>query len=413
MNDEKKRHDIAVFRFGLIAPAANKTHAGTQAEYFRRLTQTELDVPHAGLVRYKPETLRRWLSDYRTGGFAALIPKPRSDVGQHRVITPEIEARIRELLAEHPRITAGKVRERLVDEGTIASRSPSESVIRRFIRSRGLRVAEPLPSGRHAFAKTDPNQLWTLDFMHGPRLSGLRSRPRLLAIIDDASRFIVFASFLPSESYADLAPGLVDAVVRHGLPLAIYCDNGAAFSTRDLALACARLDVALIHSRPYTPQGRGKIERFFLTVRKRFLDALDSEHLRSLDALNAAFASWLDSDYHRRLHSGIGATPLSRFLDSKRPKRWVSRQEIDLHFHCTLTRKVRSDCTVSVNGVRYEVPAQWIGRKVELRHPVDDPTALTLFAQGQPAAAIKPLDLEHNDRLNRRASFATPHRSKE
>ena len=406
MSDERKRHDIAVFRFGLIAPAASKTHPGTQAEYFRSATESELDVPHVGLVRYKPETLRGWLRDYRAGGFEALVPRPRSDIGHHRVITPEIESFIRQLLSELPRMSATMVRERLVDEGMITSRSPSESVIRRFIREQGLRVAAPSLSGRHAFAKTDPNQLWTLDFMHGPRLNGSRARPRLLAIIDDASRFIVFGSFLPSEAYSDLAPGLVDAFVRHGLPLAIYCDNGAAFSTHDLALACARLDVALIHSRPYQPQGRGKIERFFKTVRSRFLDALDAGALASIEALNAAFSAWLDSDYHRRIHSSLKTTPLARFLDSKRPKRWVSRQEIDLHFHCTLKRKVRSDCTVSVNGVRYEAPPEWIGHKVELRHPVDDPKTLTLFAAGEPSVVLKPLDLELNDRLNRRVSFA-------
>jgi transposase InsO family protein len=406
MSDEKKRHDIAVFRFGLIAPAANKTHSGTQAAYFRQVTESELEVPHVGLVRYKPETLRRWLTQYRAGGFDALIPRPRSDIGHHRVITDEIEARIRQLLSEHSKMSATMVRERMVDEGTITTPSPSESVIRRFIRDEGLRVAPPVPEGRHAFAKTDPNELWTLDYMHGPRLEGARAKPRLLAIIDDASRFVVFGSFLPSEAYADLAPALIDAFVRHGLPLAIYCDNGAAFSTHDLALACARLDVALIHSRPYQPQGRGKIERFFGTVRQRFLNAVSPEALRSIDALNAAFAIWLDADYHRRVHSGIDSTPLARFLDSSRPKRWVSRSEIDLHFHCTLLRKVRSDCTVSVNGVRYEVPPEWIGRKVELRHPVDDPQTLTLFAAGSPSVVLKPLDLEHNDRLNRRASFA-------
>ncbi len=303
------------------------------------------------------------------------------------------------------------VRERLVDEGTITTRSPSESVIRRFIRSQGLRVVTERPSGRHAFAKADPNELWTLDFMHGPPLAGLRNKTRLLAIIDDASRFIVLASFLPSESYADLAPGLVDAFVRHGLPLAIYCDNGSAFSTHDLSLACARLDVALIHSRPYRPQGRGKIERFFLTVRKRFLDVLDPKALISLETLNAAFATWLDIDYHRRTHSSLGTTPLARFLDCKRPKRWVSRQEIDLHFYRTLRRKVRSDCTVSVGGVRYEATPEWIGRTVEIRHPIDDPKALTLFAAGKPSVVLKPLDLVHNDRVNRRASFAEAGRS--
>lgn len=411
MTDDKKRHDIAVFRFGLIAPAANATHPGTQAEYFRRITEAELDVPHVGLVRYKPETLRRWLSDYRAGGFDALIPKPRSDVGQHRVITPEVEAHIRQLLAKHPRMSATMARERLVDEGTITSRSPSESVIRRFIRSQGLRVTPQTPDARHAFAKGDPNELWTLDFMHGPRISGTRARPRLLAIIDDASRFVVFALFLLSEAYSDLVGGLVDAFVRHGLPLAIYCDNGPAFSARDLALACARLDVALVHTPPYQPQGRGKIERFFGTVRRRFLAACEPDALTSIEALNSAFAAWLDSDYHRRIHSSLGTTPLARFLTSERPKRWLSRQELDLHFHCTLKRKVRSDCTVSVNGVRYEAPPEWIGHTVELRHPVDDPRALTLFAAGEPSVALKPLDLEHNDRVNRRASFADARRS--
>lgn len=407
MTDDKKRHDIAVFRFGVIAPAANKTLAQTQAEYFRRITEAALDVPHVGLVRYKPETLRRWLTDYRAGGFDALVPKARSDLGQHRVITPEVEAGIRRLVADHPRISATMVRERLVDDGTIASHSPSESVIRRFIRKEGLHATAAPPDGRRAFAKSDPNQLWTLDFMHGPRLAGSTTRPRLLAILDDASRFVVFAFFLLSEAYAGVVHALVEAFLRHGLPLAIYCDNGAAFSARDLALACARLDIALVHTPPYQPQGRGKVERFFGTVRSRFLATVEPDALASINALNAAFAAWLDTDYHRRVHSGIGTTPLARFLDSSRPKRWVSRHEIELHFHCTLKRKVRSDSTISVNGVRYEAPAEWIGRTVELRHPVDDPKALTLFAGGEPSVLLKPLDLEHNDRLNRRAIFAT------
>jgi transposase InsO family protein len=410
MSDDEKRHDIGLFRFALVAPVLHGTIPGRASDYFTRVTEKELDVPHVGPVRYMPETLRKWLSDYRRGGFDELVPRPRSDVGRHRTITPAIEARIRELLTAHPRMAAGTVRERLINEGTITGMRPSESVIRRFIRDHGLRAAAATPSAHHAFAKTDPNELWTLDFMYGPQVAGVKGAPRLLAIIDDASRFVVLGIFLASEAYTDLAPRLVGAFLRHGLPLAIYCDNGAAFSARDLALSCARLDVALIHSRPYLPQGRGKIERFFRTVRQSFLGTLDPAALTSLDALNAAFAAWLDTDYHRRVHSSLGDTPLARFLDSKRPKRWVSRQEIDLHFHRTLKRKVRSDCTVSIDGVRYEVPAEWVGRTVELRHPLDDPKALTLFAAGVPTALLKPLDLQHNDRVNRRASFAAAHR---
>jgi putative transposase len=403
-NDDDRRHDIGVFRFGLIAPVLHGNHAGSAAEYFRRATEHELEVPHSGRVRYKPDTLKGWLNDYRANGFEGLLPKPRSDFGQHRVITPPITEAIKQVLTEHPLMSATGVRERLIDDGLITSVSPSESVIRRFIRDEGLRVVTSPPDERHAFSKTDPNELWIFDYMHGPCVKGTRTAARLLGILDDASRYVVHGSFLESEAYAELAPCLVDSFVQHGLPLGVYCDNGAAFSSRDLALACARLDVALIHSRPYIPQGRGKIERFFRTVRTSFLAALDPAALESFETLNAAFAAWLDR-YHHRVHSSLNATPIARFLDSKRPKRWVSRQEIDLHFYCTLRRKVRSDCTVSVNAVRYEVPAEWIGHTVELRHPVDAPHTLTLFASGEPSVRLKPLDPKHNDRVNR-ASFA-------
>jgi transposase InsO family protein len=304
-------------------------------------------------------------------------------------------------------MSATLARDRLVAEELITSRSPSETSLRRFIRAHALRTASASPATeRHAFAKEEPNELWTLDFMVGPKIAGTKMAPRLLALIDDASRFIVLGRFLPSESYADLAPSLAEAFARHGLPLAIYCDNGAAFSTHDLALACARLEVALIHSKPYVPQSRGKIERFFGTVRSRFLAGADTAALASLSALDAAFTSWLESDYHRRVHSSLGVTPLARFLDTSRPKRWISRQELDLHFHHTLRRRVRADCTVSVAGVRYEVPPEWIGHTVELRCPLSDPSSLTLFAAGKPALALKPLDVVDNDRRNRPVSFA-------
>ena len=109
--------------------------------------------------------------------------------------------------------------------------------------------------------------MWTLDFMHGPRASaeGFR-RPRktyLVAAIDDHSRYVTLADFFLSESYGVLAESLKEAFARHGLPGTLYCDNGSAFSTRDLTLACARLGVALVHSRPYDSPSRGKIERLF------------------------------------------------------------------------------------------------------------------------------------------------------
>lgn len=240
--------------------------------------------------------------------------------------------------------------------------------------------------------------------MHGPPIG--KTTPKLLAAIDDASRLVVLGRFLPTEAYLDLAPCLLAAFERYGIPAALYCDNGAAFSTRDLTLACARLNVALIHSKPYDAESRGKIERFFRTVRDRFLAGLDPEALHSIETLDATFALWLDRDYHRSKHSGIGVTPLEAFLASAKPRRWVARQQLDLIFYRTTLRKVRKDCTVSINGQRYEVTPDWVGHKVELRSPLDEPDTYFLFSNGEPTLKLKPLDVVDNERRNTRVRFA-------
>jgi len=397
--------DVALFRYGQIAPVLNGTFDGSAAEYYRRATQSEVEVPHNGLRSFKPNTLKSWLNDYRAGGIDALMPRLRCDCGQSRVILPEVEDRLRELLSEKPKLTGSMARSTLVDEGLIISKSPSASTIRRFIRSQGLRLKHASKRERRAWAKRDVNELWTLDFKHGPKIGKVKTR--LLAIIDDASRFIVLGCVLPSESYAELAPRLLAAFMQHGLPKALYCDNGSAFSCRDLALACARLDIALIHSKPYDPESRGKIERFFLTVEKRFLDPLDAAVLDSVVNFDRAFDGWIDTDYHRRVHSSIETTPLARFLESTKPRRWVSRQQLDTVFYRTIHRKVRKDCTVSIRGRSYEVGAEWIGHTVELRSPLDEPNTFILFASGEPTMTLKPLDVLNNDRCNARARFAT------
>ena len=407
MNHEKQKNKIALFRLALIAPVIHRTIPGTAAEYFRKATMNELDHPVAGRVRYSPVTLKGWLADYREGGFEALIPKQRTDAGHQRAVSSQIGERIKQILTDHPKIPCTVIRDRLVGENLITGKSPSETTLRRYVRSSGLRMQlKEKPEGRRAFEKSEPNELWTLDYMHGPKIAGMKSTPRLLAIIDDASRYIVLGIFLASESYKALAPRLVTAFGKHGIPLALYCDNGASFSSNDLALTCARLKISLIHSRPYIPQGRGKIERFFRTVRQRFLTAIEPEALVSLDTLNAAFSNWLETSYHRRIHSSLNATPLERFLRGKRPKRWVSKEELHEHFQRTIIRKVKTDSTVSIDGTRYEVTPEWIGKKVELRAPINAPGQWALYFDGQPQLKLSVLDMHANDQINYRARFA-------
>lgn len=406
VDGDERRQEVALFRFGLIAPVLNKAFEGAAMTYFRKATADPLEVPYAGLRSYSPMTLKGWLRDYRAGGLEALMPSRRSDLGQTRTISSTVEARLRELLTQSPQLSAIKARDILIGEGLITTASPAETTLRRFIRTNSLRaLARKKKRERRAWAKRLANELWSLDFMHGPRIGKIKTK--LLAGIDDASRYIPLGRFLGSELFVELAPVLRDAFDRHGLPDAIYADNGSAFCCRDLSLVCARLGIALIHSKPYDPESRGKIERFFRTVRGRFIESVQPAALESLDALNHAFDEWLDIDYHRRVHSGIGQTPLACFLEASSPRRWVARQQLDLIFYRTISRKVRKDCTVSINGSRYEVGPEWIGRTIELRSPLDEPSTFILFVQGEPQISLKPLDLIDNDRRNQRARFAS------
>ena len=117
---------------------------------------------------------------------------------------------------------------------------------------------------------------------------------------------------------------LHDAVKTHGCPRKLYCDNGSAYSSHQLAWSAAVLDIALVHSRPGKPQGRGKIERWNRTVRDQFLVEIDTgdtgggSGCESLAELNRLFTAWCHQHYHHTPHTETGATP-ARALPRRRP----------------------------------------------------------------------------------------------
>jgi hypothetical protein len=207
---------------------------------------------------------------------------------------------------------------------------------------------------------------------------------------------IVGSRFFFQENSICLETVLKEAIRQFGLPKAFYCDNGSIFVSSHLQLACARLGVALIHSRPYDSAPRGKIERFFRGVRQKFLAMLRLPD--SIDDLNEAFELWLQDEYHRHIHYGINARPIDKFMDDIKitsPKR-LTEEELDTAFQITLHRNVKKDSTVSIGGVLYECPAKFIGKRIEIRHPSDKPDDLTLYVQDKPIEKIRKLNLHEN-----------------
>lgn len=396
MDEDKKRTDIALFRYALIAPVIQQ-NVSIQAEYFRGILGKQHDVPHIGPKRFKFGTLKLWLKQYRRYGFDALKPKIREDKGDSRRITGDLPLAIEEAVRQYPASSCAAIHRMLIAKGHVSIGEVAEGTVRKYIREKALKQKNP-PQPRKKFEHEHVNDLWIGDCLHGPYIPDGRKKHKvfLLAIIDDHTRMIVGGRFFFHENSISLEMVLKEAIMHFGLPKAFYCDNGSLFVSSHLQLACARLGIALIHSRPYDSPSRGKIERFFRTVRQKFLSMLRLPE--NIDDINKAFELWLQDDYHRHMHYGINAKPIDRFMEDikttsvNRP----SEEELDTAFQVTLHRRVKNDSTVSIGGLLYECPTEFIGKKIEIRHPSDKPQDLLIYIQDKSVAKLMKLDVHEN-----------------
>src|SRR5699024_351596 len=188
-----------------------------------------------------------------------------------------------------------------------------------------FRTLDISTASREAFGRFEadyPNELWVGDGLHGPKIGGKKTY--LFAFLDDHSRLVVAGRWAFAEDAVRLSAALRPALESRGIPGTIYVDNGSAFADESLARTCARLGIHLRHSRPYRPQGRGKIERFFHTVTSQFLTEITTDNdtvdgtiigsaITTIDELNALFTSWVEILYHRATHATTGQTPLERW----------------------------------------------------------------------------------------------------
>ena len=379
----------ALFRYQLIRDAADQALTCRQrGPMVRALAAAEHPGPDGAPVRYSRETLDRWIRAWHRDGFDGLKPRARA-TGQ---VTPASTLALAETLKrERPHRTAAQVR-RIMAE-TLGD-APSESTLLRHFRTLDI------PTGTAAaatgrFEAARPNEIWVGDGLHGPRLGGRKTY--LFAFVDDHSRLVTAARWAFAEDAVRLSAALRPALAAHGIPDAVYVDNGSAFVDSSLARVCARLGMKLIHSKPYRPQGRGKVERFFNTVTSQFLTEVTvvdtpatttvagtepagenpaGSAVASLAELNALFTSWVQMVYHRTVHSSTAMTPLERWDTG-----WVGRSPDRRHpdvvaeaFRWSAVRKVTKTGTVSLQGNTYQVDPSLAGARVEL---VYDPFDLT------------------------------------
>ncbi len=400
---EKEREAVALFRYGLIAPLLNRQVPSAKDYLFEICSQVH-QVPYYGLKEYKPDTVKEWLRIYRKEGFDGLKPKPRTDKGKARIIPLEVKEPILTLREQRRDLPVTLFYDLLVQKGIIKKCDFSYSTVYRFLKRHDLVGKDPrMEPERKRFAHDRVNALWQTDVWHGPYLKdGGKKRPTYLtAFIDDCSRIVPAARFSFTEKAEDLMGVLEEALLRRGIPRIIYADNGKIFRSDQFQLACASLGISLLHTKPYDAAAKGKIERLFGTVSQRFMPLYRQERLGGLEELNTFFQKWLETDYHRKVHSALGMTPLDCYLSQASEVKMVEDPDaLRFNFLKRETRKVRHDGTISLRGRLFEVPAIFIGQRVELRHD----TALScvyICSQGKKMAQAKAVNLADNARAKR------------
>ena len=332
----ERAREIALFRYSLIQEVISP-HL-TPAQRGRRVRQLAA-AAHAGpggqQVRVSYQSINRWKRAYLDGGFEALVPSPRQ-------ASPRTPGEVLELAAalkrENPERTAAQVQRIL---RSASGWAPSDRTLQRLFTRLELNQPPAGPGQQQVFGRFEasrPNELWTGDALHGPVIGGRKTY--LFCFIDDHSRAVMGARWAFHEDVVRLAAALRPALAVRGVPESVYVDNGSAFVDAWLLRACAVLGIKLVHSRPRRPQGRGKVERFFRTVRDQFLVEITAGDggpgagtaVADLAELNRLFAAWAAVSYHQGRtrrpgsHRWPGGPPASPRRCRCRPRRSCTRR---------------------------------------------------------------------------------------
>ncbi|WP_327586889.1 DDE-type integrase/transposase/recombinase [Nonomuraea sp. NBC_00507] len=395
----ERAQKVGLWRYQLIREAADPELTTRQrGRLVRALADSTREGPFGEPMLVSRGTIDRWIRDWREGGFEALVPHPRN-------VTPRTPEQVLNLAAalkrEKPERTAAQIVRIL---RSTSGWSPSaRTLIRHFDRLElNTRPDGQAPRAFGRFEADHPNDLWTGDALHGPKIAGRKTF--LFAFIDDHSRLVVGHRWGYFEDTVRLAAALRPALAARGVPQMIYFDNGSAMVDAAVKRAAARLGIKIAHSAPGRPEGRGKIERWFGEVRRQFLVEIagDGEtsgtKVTSLTELNRLFTAWVETAYHRRIHSETGQTPLQRWMAgcADAPFPTPTPAALTEAFKWSERRQVRKTSTVQLFSNFYEVDASLIGRTVELVFDPFDLNMVEVRWNGRPQGMAIPQAITRN-----------------
>ena len=385
--DQKKRNDIALMRYSAIAPLV----AGLQEEYssleacFRDASIKGVTAPDGTVRHYAPATIEKWYRSYKQDGFDSLMPSSRSDIGQPRKLDDVLQEQIRYLKSNYPRMSAAAIYRQLRDNGSILSGEVSEATVNRYINLLSLQMKLSVSQDMRRYERPHINEVWCGDSSVGPYLKtpdGKKHRIYVIALIDDASRFIVGIDVFFNDNFVNLMAVMKSAVAKYGRPKMFNFDNGSSYKNKQMEMLAARIGTTLNYCKPYTPTAKAKIERWFRTMKDQWMSSLDIREFHSLDELRGNLMAYVQK-YNQTTHASLkGLSPQDRFFSEPDYINRLSQHEIENDFLLEIERRVSVDSVIVIDQIEYEVDCRFSKQRITLRYSPDMKDIFIVEADG-------------------------------
>lgn len=406
---EEEKMEIALFKYSLIAPlVAGSFMEASKAEYYRITAGKEYTFPNGEKTNYCAGTLKKWYCDYMQKGLDSLKPLTRCDMGRSRKLPDSAIEKIYEYRLQMPYITVKKIYARLIAEGYLNKKDISIDSIYRYIRNNSELKNNVPQKECLSFEFEYAGDCWQADSSHGPTITvdGKKVSTWLISFQDDASRMIVHGEFFENDNAYNVQLCFKKAIAKNGKPKRLYLDNGGSYSNLQLDLICAELGIQIIHTKPYHPTSHGKIERSHRTMKDGWMNANDWNRWNSLKDVNESYENFLSKDYTNEVHSSLGISPKERYLKDIKLIKFVEKDILDLAFLNRITRKVTATGTISIFNVEYEVPQEFIRKKIELRYNPFDISKVFIYQAGKLIGESLPVRRVENSKRKRQTNIS-------
>lgn len=385
--DQEKQHDIALMRYSVISPVISglpETYSSLEA-FYRDASKKGTIAPDGTLKHFAPATIERWYRNYRRGGFDALIPQGRVDEGKPRKLDDDLQEQIRWLKENYPRMSASAIFRQLQDNGSIKSGEISESTINRYVNQLAVQLKTTTNPDMRRYERPHINEVWCGDSSVGPYLKtddGKKHRVYIIALIDDASRFIVGIDVFFNDNFVNLMSVIKSAVARCGRPQLFNFDNGKSYKNKQMELLAARIGSVIHYDQPYTPTQKAKIERWFRTMKDQWMAGLDIRDFHSLDELRGNLLAYVQT-YNQSPHSSLkGMSPQDRYFSEPNLFHRLSEEQIGHSFLLEIERKVSADSVITIDQTEYEVDCRFAKQRIKLRYSADLKDLFVVEADG-------------------------------